>query len=436
MNDPALQKLPPQSIESEDALLSACLLGYAEDSVELVNSYDFYRKANQKIFESICDLVDEKEPVDLVTVTNKLRGKNELEEVGGAAYLARLVDSIPSPNSLESYAEIIKKCAKKRNIIKICVETIGKCYENMDVSQILGDHDLKISNIKMHSGSFVKIGDIIEPVIERLDEIVKNPGPSGIPTGLYDIDKKFGGLPGSSLIVFGGRPGMGKTAFGMRIARGAAQCRIPVLEISLEMSKEQLLIREISSDSGIDGERFNTGELDSTHWARIIDSASKIDKLPIWIDDSPTATIKELQSKIRKFHKQQGRCLILIDYLDYVKGVESERKDLEIGTITKGLKASAKEHDIPIVLFVQLNRKCEERTDKRPIVSDLRNSGEIEQDADIIIFIYRDEVYNEDPHNPHKGIAEIIIRKHRNGKTGTIKLAWIAHRTTFECIAR
>lgn len=434
--DPTIQKLPPQSIESEESFLSACLLGAAGDAVELLNPDDFYRSAHGKIFKAICSLSSSNEPVDLVTVMNALRDLNELEEIGGASYLSRLTDTVPSAMSVKTYAKIIKTCAKKRMVIEACSRTIQECYNGNKLPDILSKHDSELSQIKLHGGSFVKIGDLLPTMIDQWDDMINNPRLPGIPTGLIDIDRKFGGLPSPALIVIGARPGMGKSALGMRFARGAAQRGYPVAQISLEMSKEQLLTREVSCESGIDGERFSTGQLQRNHWERIAEASQRISTLPIYVDDSPTATIKEIQSKIRTFYKKHGRCLIEIDYLDYIRGEQSERKDLEIGTITKGLKASAKEHDIPIVLFVQLNRQCELRTDKRPVISDLRNSGEIEQDADVIAFIYRDEVYNEDQNNPNKGIAEFIVRKHRNGKTGPIKLAWIAHRTTFEDLAR
>jgi replicative DNA helicase len=295
-------------------------------------------------------------------------------------------------------------------------------------------HDQALSSVKLHQGGFVKIGDVLPGMLEKWEKMALSPDLQGIPCGLSDLDRKLGGFHGSELYVVGGRPGMGKTAWGMRVARGAARRMWPVLQISLEMSKEQLLTREISCASRIDSQRFRTGDLQQNHWVKIVEAGEKIDNLPIWIDDSPRASIKEVQSKIRQFYKKHGRCMVLIDYLDFLEGLKSDRKDLEIGTVTKGLKASAKEHDIPIILFVQLNRNCEKRDNKRPEVRDLRNSGEIEQDADIIAFIYRDEVY--DPETENQGVAEFIIRKFRQGEPGTVFLRWIKHRTTFESIAR
>lgn len=428
-------RIPPQHIAAEESILSAALLGAAQDVVELVSSGDFYRTAHQTIFSTIEAMVTGKKTVDLVSLVETLRDENKLEGVGGVSYVSRLTNEVPSSASVKGHADIIKQAAQKRAIIKACAETIDRCYVGEGVDEIMGKHDAEFSNIKTHSGQCFKFADFISEHIEEIERRKSTNGLPGIPCGLIDVDKKFGGWQGERLHVIAGRPGMGKTAFGMRVARGAAKMHIPVLQISLEMSKGQLLDRELSCVAGIDGERIQNGDLDHHHWAKICDAASEIHNLPIWVDDAPSCTIKECQSKIRHFHRKHGRCLIIIDYLDYIRGAHSERKDLEIGTITKGLKASAKEHKIPIILFVQLNRECEKRGDnKRPEIRDLRNSGEIEQDADIIGFMYRDEVYN--PTDQNKGIAEFIVRKYRQGKPGTIFLTWIDHRTTFESLSR
>ena len=434
MSDQTLQKLPPQSTEAEESILSACMLGAAQDVAELLIPGDFYRTAHQKIFETITFLVDSKTEVDITTVVNHLREQNELEDIGGAANLARLIDSVPSATSIKDHAAIIKAQSQKRQIIKICSETIQHCYNGQNADQILTKHDQELLKVKVHQGEFVKMGDKLPELLAKWEEMALNPGPTGLICGLADVDKMFGGFQGSSLYVIAARPGMGKTAFGMRVARGVGCKGIPVLQMSLEMSTAQLVTREMSCAAGINGQRFMTGDLNSQHWNSIASASEQVAQLPIWVDDTPQATIKECQSKIRQFHRKHGRCLVLLDYLDYIKGADSDRKDLEIGTITKGLKASAKDHDIPVILFAQLNRNCESRPDKRPEVRDLRNSGEIEQDADVIAFLYRDEVYNPDTKNPN--VAEFIVRKFRNGKTGKVFLTWIAHRTTFESIIR
>lgn len=441
MYEPLLQKLPPQSIEAEESIISAALLGAAQDVVELVSSEDFYRTAHKKTFAAIEDLIASRTEVDLVTLTCKLREKNELDEIGGAGYLARMVDTVPSSASIKDHAAFIKAASQKREIIRICGEITQECFNGSKVDEILGKLDYETSKITTHAGKAHKIGDLLNPLIERLESIAEDRRAgkqpiTGVKCGLADVDRLFGGFQPANLYVIGARPAMGKSALGMRFLRGAAKNGSPGLFISIEMSKEQTVTREVACESGVDGERFRSGDLTQSHWEKITNAAASISQLPIWIDDSPTANIKDVQSKIRQFAKQHGRCLVVIDYLQYIKGLESERKDIEIGTITRGLKASAKEHQIPIVLLAQLNRKLEERADKHPEVSDLRGSGEIEQDADVIAFLYRDEVYNKDPNNPNKGIAELDVKKFRDGKLNRIFLAWVDYMATFENLAR
>jgi len=425
-----INKIPPHSREAEESILSAAMLGAARDIVEMLSSEDFYATAHSNIFEAITELCNKSKQVDIITVSELLRSKNILESVGGSSYISRIIDVIPASASIKDHAGIIKQASQKRKIIEICSRTIQSCYNGQGVDEIMGEMDKETSKIKTHSGGFFKIGDLLPGMIDKLESMRKNPGPPGILTGLTDVDRMLGGLQGSNLYVIGARPSMGKSALGMRFCRGAAKTETPCLFVSIEMSRDQVVARETSCFSGIDGERLMCGDLDSYHWEKISTAASEISELPIWIDDSPSATIKEIQSKIRQFYKSHGRCLVVIDYLQYIKGVESERHDIEIGTITRGLKTSAKTHDIPVVLLAQLSRQLEQRTDRRPIASDLRGSGEIEQDADIIAFLYRDEVYN--PTQENHGVAEFIVRKHRNGKTGPLFLTWIEHRTTFE----
>lgn len=423
------QKLPPQCIEAEESILATALLGKARDISELLEPDEFYRTAHQKIFRAITELVESDTEVDLTMVVSRLRDQNKLEECGGAAYIAKLLDT-PVSISIKDHVELIKSSKQKRLIIEICNNTIKSCYNGQSTEKILGDHEMYLANIKTHSGNFYKLGDLLEGMMEYWESIMKNPELPGIPSGLIEVDKKFGGFKGKNLYVIGARPGMGKSALCARICRGAAQKGFPSLQLHLEMSKESVVTREVSCQSGVDGERFLTGDLQSNHWLKIADACGRIDPMPLYVDDSPRSTIAEIQSKARQFVRKYGHSMILVDYLGYVKGVESDRKDLEIGTITKGLKAISKDLDVPVVLFVQLNRKCEDRTDKRPLVSDLRNSGEIEQDADVIAFIYREELYNKDTEK--KGVAEFIVRKHRHGKPGTVYLTWIGFRTTFE----
>lgn len=429
--------LPPQAIEAEKSVLCAAMLGASGEIVELLNSADFYRQAHVKIFDAISHLESNHVEVDMITVLNRLREVDALADAGGASYLSSLTNSVPSASSIKHYAGIIKDRAQKRKIITACHDTIKSCYEDKTANEILGELDQKTASIETQDNCFCKIGELLQPFIERLEDLKTNPRCSGIQSGLRDLDFKLGGFQPSNLYIIGARPSMGKSALGMRIGRGAAKSGSNVLFVSIEMSRWQLVARETSCQSGVDGERFRTGDLSASQWEKVIDAAETINDLPIWIDDTPKSDIKGLQIKIRSFIKENGRkSLIIVDYLQYIEGIKSERKDIEIGTVTRGLKESAREHGIPIILLAQLNRNLEQRTDKRPEISDLRGSGDIEQDADVIAFLYRDEVYNKDSNNPNKGIAELTVKKFREGKTGPIFLTWIEHRTTFEDLAR
>jgi replicative DNA helicase len=434
LTEKQIGKVPPQALDAEQSLLSASMLGAAQDIVELVSSDRFYRSAHQIIFAAIESMVGAKQTVDMISVIETLRASGKLDEAGGPSYISRITDEFPASISIKDHAGLVLRASQKRDIIRACSTTIEQCYNGAAVDDILGGHDTAINRIGSNLNECVRFSDFLSEHIELIEKRRESKGLPGIPSGLADVDRKFGGFQGSRLHVVAGRPGMGKTAFGMRVARGAAKAGFPVLQISLEMSKGQLLDRELSCAANVDGERIQNGDLQAEHWGRICEAAEEVSCLPLFVDDSPTCTIKECQATIRQFYRKHGRCLVIIDYLDYIRGNASERKDIEIGTITKGLKAAAKEHNIPVVLFVQLNRKCEERDDKRPEIRDLRNSGEIEQDADIIAFLYRDEVYNEN--SAHKGSAELIVRKYRQGKPGTVALAWIDSRTTFETLHR
>lgn len=427
-----MKRLPPSSIEAEESLLAYCLLGNASEAVELVTANDFYRTAHQVIFVHISGLVKEGKEVSLLTVVDSLRNASRLEEVGGASYVAHLTD-IPMSIKPETSADIIKRSSVRRNVIELCCRTADACYESDDIDEILGGLNVNAMEIeqRLSSDSWVHIGDVIGPLVDKW-ESQKGQLITGIPTGLIDIDRHLGGLQDQNLIIIAGRPSMGKTAIAIKMAKNAAERGIPVAFRSIEMSREQIVTRKTADESQVDGERFKSGQLDQSHWRKIIDAVSKLSNLPIFIDDKPTEHIQSLQRNIRQFIKRNGHSLVVIDYLQYIKGIKSDRADIEIGTITRGLKATARELKIPIVLLSQLSRNVENRalTDRRPKMADLRGSGEIEQDADVIAFLYRDEVYIPKPEN--KGMAEFIIEKNRDGKCSTVPLTWIAHRATFE----
>lgn len=427
-------KPPPHSVEAEESFLSACLLGAANEGVELLSPEDFYRTAHRHVFDAICDRAKHRD-VGVVSVIEYLRNNKQLEAIGGAAQVARLLDTVPSTGGLESCAEIIKRNATRRRVIEACSMASQACYESDDIDGILTNLGNRLLQAEqcLCADDWVKMGQLSDPMIEKW-ETQRGKQVTGISTGLIDIDYFLSGWQPATLYIVAGRPSMGKTAFALKTARHAARCGYPVAFRSIEMSKEQIFTRATSDVSGVDSERLRSGDLDGTHWDAIVEAVGRINDLPIYIDDKPTEKIRTLQRNIRQFTKRYGKGLVVVDYLQYIEGEKAERYDLSIGSVSRGLKASARELDIPIVLLAQLNRSLESRDNKRPRKSDLRGSGEIEQDADVIAFLYRDEVY--DPKTTEPGVAEFIIDKHRDGKIGTVKMAWVAHRATFENLAR
>jgi replicative DNA helicase len=438
--DPSLQKLPPQSIEAEESILSAILLENSTllDVLEILTPDDFYRTAHQRIFAAIEILFRKAEPVDLITLTNALREANQLEEIGGAAYLARLVDTVPSAINVSHYARIVRDKAALRRLIAKASEITQRCFEDAgEFDQVLDFAEGAIFEISenKHRAAFHPLSKIIDINIDALEKRQENRAlVTGIPTGYTRLDNMTSGLQGSDLIILAARPAMGKTALALNIARNAALGgNVPVAVFSLEMSKEQLSMRMLCSEARVDSSRLRSGFLNPEDWARITDAATTLSDAPIYIDDSPDISATSIRTKSRRLKMDKDLGLIIIDYLQLMRGHESsERRDLEISDISRSLKLLAKELNVPVLALSQLNRKLEERSDKRPQLSDLRESGALEQDADVVAFIYRDEVYNKDENNPNRGTAEVIISKQRNGPTGVVPLTFIGAHTRFE----
>ncbi|MFZ1986316.1 MAG: replicative DNA helicase [Desulfatitalea sp.] len=438
--DPSLQKLPPQSIEAEESILSAILLenGTLLDVLEILTPDDFYRTAHQRIFAAIEILFRKAEPVDLITLTNALREANQLEEIGGAAYLARLVDTVPSAINVSHYARIVRDKAALRRLIAKAGEITQRCFEDAgEFDRVLDFAEGAIFEISenKHRAAFHPLSKIIDINIDALEKRQENRAlVTGIPTGYTRLDNMTSGLQGSDLIILAARPAMGKTALALNIARNAALgANIPVAVFSLEMSKEQLSMRMLCSEARVDSSRLRSGFLNPEDWARITDAASTLSEAPIYIDDSPDISATSIRTKSRRLKMDKDLGLIIIDYLQLMRGHESsERRDLEISDTSRSLKLLAKELNVPVLALSQLNRKLEERSDKRPQLSDLRESGALEQDADVVAFIYRDEVYNKDENNPNRGTAEVIISKQRNGPTGVVPLTFLGAHTRFE----
>jgi replicative DNA helicase len=438
--DPSLQKLPPQSIEAEESILSAILLENSTllDVLEILTPDDFYRTAHQRIFAAIEILFRKAEPVDLITMTNALREANQLEEIGGAAYLARLVDTVPSAINVAHYARIVRDKAALRRLIAKAGEITQRCFEDAgEFDQVLDFAEGAIFEISenKHRAAFHPLSKIIDINIDALEKRQENRAlVTGIPTGYTRLDNMTSGLQGSDLIILAARPAMGKTALALNIARNAALGgNVPVAVFSLEMSKEQLSMRMLCSEARVDSSRLRSGFLNPEDWTRITDAASTLSEAPIYIDDSPDISATSIRTKSRRLKMDKDLGLIIIDYLQLMRGHESsERRDLEISDISRSLKLLAKELNVPVLALSQLNRKLEERSDKRPQLSDLRESGALEQDADVVAFIYRDEVYNKDENNPNRGTAEVILAKQRNGPTGVVPLTFLGVHTRFE----
>ncbi len=440
--DPWLQKVPPQNIEVEQSILSAILIenNTLPEVLEVVSEKDFYREAHRKIFAAMLDLFERNEPADLITITNILKEQGRLESVGGASYLAELVDTVPMATNAAHYAKIIREKATLRQLIERAASITTRCFEDRgDVEEVLDFAERSIFDISENKvrPAFHSLADILNDTYKAVEDAVGNKIlVTGVPTGYHMLDEKTSGLQPSDLIVIAGRPSMGKTALALNIAQNASsQTGIPVGIFSLEMSKEQLSLRMLSSEARIDSSRMRGGFLSESDLARINRAAGTLYDLPIYIDDSPAISALEIRAKARRMKMEKGLGLVIVDYLQLMRGrASAERRDLEISEISRSLKALAKEINIPVVALSQLNRKVEERSNKRPVLSDLRESGAIEQDADVIVFIYRDEVYNKKEGEADR-TSEINVAKQRNGPTGTVKLTFLDYCTRFEDMA-
>jgi len=441
--DTELLNVPPQHIEAEESLLSAILVDNTAllEVVETLAPSDFYRTAHQKIFAAMSDLFNRGEPVDVVTLNNSLKEKGQLEAVGGPVYLARLLDSVPLAVNAQHYARIVHDKAVLRRLIEKANAITKRCFQEQGgADDIIDFAEASIFEVteKKARQAFYPLSKLIDINIDFLEEKQKNKSlVTGVPTGFSHLDNLTSGLQNSDLIILAARPSMGKTALALNIARNAAvDAGVPVAIFSLEMSKEQLSLRLLCAEARIDSSRLRSGFFSMEDWERLTDAAGVLSAAPIFIDDSPSLSAMEVRAKARRLKMDKNIGLIIIDYLQLMQGrASAERRDLEISEISRSLKALAKEINLPVVALSQLNRMLEQRNDRRPRLSDLRESGALEQDADVVAFIYRDEVYNKEENNPHKGTAEIILAKQRNGPTGEVLLTFLTVYTRFENMA-
>jgi len=438
--DLSSHKLPPQNLEAEQSVLGGILIENEAINrvMEILDPDDFYRDAHHKIFNALINLSERDEPADLITLTNELRKIDQLDSIGGASYLASLIDSVPTAANIEYYAKIVKEKSILRKLIQTSTEIITQSYEDRgDVEVFLDEAERAIFDIseKRVRPSFFSIRDVVKESFKTIERLFqKKELVTGVPSGFKELDRMTAGFQPSDLIIIAGRPSMGKTAFCLNVAQYAAvENKIPVAVFSLEMSKEQLVIRMLCSEAHVEGTRLRTGFLNESDWPKLTIAAGNLSEAPIYIDDSAALSVLELRAKARRLKSERGLGMLIIDYLQLMKGrARVESRQQEISEISRSLKALAKELNIPVIAVSQLSRKTEERTGNRPQLSDLRESGAIEQDADLIIFIYRDEVYNRAEDNPNRGKAEVIIGKQRNGPIGKIEMAFLDKFTTFK----
>jgi replicative DNA helicase len=440
-------KLPPHSVEAEQAVLGGLLLDNSawERIGDLLREEDFYRYDHRLIYRHIVGLLEANKPADVVTVAEALENAGELATVGGLAYLAALAQNTPSAANIRRYAEIVRDRAIMRSLVEVGTAIADSAYNpgGRSASELLDEAEAKVFHIAEMGNrgkqGFSEIQPLLTQVVERIDLLFQRDNASevtGIPTGYTDLDRMTSGLQPGDLIIIAGRPSMGKTAFSLNIAEHVAlETRLPVAVFSMEMAGTQLVMRMIGSVGRLDQHRVRTGRLMDEDWQRLTYAVGKLNDAPIYIDETAALSALELRARARRLHRQCGRLgLIVIDYLQLMSGSnQGENRATEISEISRSLKALAKELDVPVIALSQLNRSLESRPNKRPVMSDLRESGAIEQDADLILFIYRDEVYN--PETPDKGIAEIIIGKQRNGPIGTVKLTFLGEYTRFENLA-
>lgn len=439
-------KIPPHSVEAEQAIIGGLLL---DNQVwDLLHSkiceQDFYRSEHRILYRAISDLSRKDQPFDVITLLDILKDTNQLDAAGGEVYLFELANNTPSVANVAAYADIVRAKSVSRQLITVAGEIASSAYNpgNREISELLDMAETKVFAIAEQTASNnqgpEKIESILNKTMEKLDTLYRQGNAiTGVPTGLGDFDKKTTGLHPSELIIVAARPSMGKTTLVMNIAEHAAiQSHLPVLVFSMEMPADHLAIRMMSSLTRIDHDRLRVGKLNEADWPRITSTLHILSEAPLFIDDQGGLSPAEMRARARRLAKEHGQLgLIVVDYLQLMKipGFKAENRTAEISEISRSLKSLAKELSVPVVALSQLNRSLEQRTDKRPVMSDLRESGAIEQDADLICFIYRDEVYNQD--SPDKNIAELIIAKQRNGPIGRVKVAFLGQYLRFESLA-
>jgi len=420
-------KMIPQNVEAEEAVLGSLLID--PEALFRVTPFlkgdDFYIQKNAWIYEDILALHERREPIDFVTLCDELERREQLEEVGGAAYITRLINAVPSAIHVEAYGHIVEHAAIRRRLIGAASEIAQLAYqEDEDVDLTVDKAEQALFNVSQRriTRDLAPIQDIIRSYYDRIEYLYDHRGePLGVPTGFIDLDRLLGGMQRSDFIIVAARPSVGKTSLCLSFARNAARHGQRVAIFSLEMSGEQIVQRLVSAETGIDAQRLRLGNLHENEWPLFVQATGKLADHPIFIDDTPSISALQLRTKARRLHAEHGLDLVIVDYLQLMTGdVRSENRVQEVSYISRSIKALARELDVPVVAASQLSRAVEQRSDKRPVLADLRESGSLEQDADVVMFIYRDELYHPDTERQH--IADIMVSKHRNGPTGTVQL--------------
>jgi len=438
-----LGKIPPNDIEAEQAVLGSMLTDKDAviSAIEILKENDFYREDNKAIYGAILNLYNRSEPIDIITVKAELTSLGKIESIGGLEYLAGLPEKVPTTANVEKYIKIVEEKSILRSLIKTANEIITLGYDpTNEVETIMDESEKKIFNImqKRSGKSYTPIKDILVETFAQLEQLYNEKRHiTGVPTGFSDLDYKTAGLHNSDLILIAARPAMGKSAFALNIAANAAvRANTPVAVFSLEMSKEQMVNRILCSEAMVDSNKIRTGKIEEDDWGKLATALGPLSESEIYIDDTPGISIMEIRAKCRKLKLEKNIGLIVIDYLQLVQASNNRRgsREQEISEISRSLKILAKEINVPVIALSQLSRAPEQRPDHRPMLSDLRESGAIEQDADIVMFLYRDDYYNED--SEKKNVAEVIIAKHRGGSTGTVELLWLGNYTKFANIEK
>ncbi|MDA8163268.1 MAG: replicative DNA helicase [Desulfobacteraceae bacterium] len=436
---------PPQNVEAEQCVLGGILIedGALLKVVDILNPRDFYREIHGIIYGAMLELLERNEPQDLVTVNNLLKSKGRLETIGGVSYLAELTEVVPVASNIGYYARIVRDKSILRRLIQASSDIAALCYEEADaVDEIIQSAESVIFEISQERirQAFYPLNGVLKDSIKKVEIFYENKKLiTGVSSGFYELDQLTAGFQPSDLVIIAGRPSMGKTALALNIAqRASIENNTTVAIFSLEMSKEQLALRMLCSEARVDAQKVRTGFLSEHDWPVLINAAGRLSEASIFIDDTPAASVLEMRAKARRLKSEHGLGLVIVDYLQLMRGrAQSERREQEISDISRSLKAMAKELNVPVIALSQLNRKVEDRPNKRPQMADLRESGAIEQDADVIIFIYRDEVYSRpDEDNPNRGKAELNVAKQRNGPTGLVQLAFVSKFSTFANLSR